>query len=642
MALLDGDFKEFTYQAKHLGDILATMSEEEKFPALAWSEQEKAEKNTLFKGNLDSFENYTYGLYPILLENKKPDFHYIIDADFDYLYSAEGRQHYPLHFANIMFRGSAKSHKVKSSTLRGLIYRQFWNGLYASDKPTKIEEDLEFLRIHLTANPRITGTKEYGYRNGIMPRQYQLSSIDDDPMSRIMKKSTAKRMRMGHGGGLSILALNRAQGKYETKSRGSTNLGVRLDFFNGDDLENPDYVTEEDSYRLDVWFEKEVLNSMHPTRHTISVSATILGPYSWAQRYVLENPVNFWHRVNYVPCWKEGKYEEESAWEDRHPAKALLEEKDRLRKKGMVSVFMTEKELLARTSELQIFKPEWVRYHDAGITSLEYNDKTDEYMLSCTVFDHTRNRLSEIYKRPLARIIIITDPAVSDSERSANFAALCLAFDHQYNIFILELFRDKGNKIVEMFKEVFEMGLRQRSKTIVVESFGFQQVLVPILPYIRPDNAKHIGIFPYKSVRDKHGRIVATTALWREGRIFIPTQCNYYPMDQYDAEGKLLPEAQFEDMTKCLLSEYENYIKPTGKKAKESNKIDMLDALGQGIEYVPRETIEGEKPEGQKSEWQAQIDEHFNYSKEDIATWYHMRGKPAPDEVKGSGFWGGM
>lgn len=196
-------------------------------------------------------------------------------------------------------------------------------------------------------------------------------------------------------------------------------------------------------------------------------------------------------------CFREDVEPEESQWEERFPAKTLLEQKAAHIARNQLSLWLREMECKITATESALFKGEWLNYWD---------------MLPDTGM----------------RVYMAIDPAPPLSEearhkgRNTDPQVIVAVGFHQGKTYLLEYSMGRDQDPEDTAVEFFRMAAKWKPRAVGVESIAYQRTLAYFLRNKMRQTGKHYYIQEINDRRKKRDRIIqALTGRASNGCLYV-------------------------------------------------------------------------------------------------------------------------
>lgn len=266
-----------------------------------------------------------------------------------------------------------------------------------------------------------------------------------------------------------------------------------------DDLEDDESVKSQDLRdKLEKWFRFNLLRGLSKKKNKIIYVGTLLDEKALLTRISQKKEPIFqsWDVLFYTAITENG----ESFWEEQFPIEYLRGIRDNPEHPDFVGELVFDQEMMnhPRNEKDRIIKPEWV----------------DNYMYSGYEKDEKWMHSLEVY--------IIIDPAISQKEKSSDFALHTMGIDSLGHSWHLNTIRGKFS-IEDQIKYTIDEYERWRGtcKGIGIESIAYQKVLSQL---IRTECAKR-RLYPnIKEIfthKDKSTKMVSVSPRFQGGLVHL-------------------------------------------------------------------------------------------------------------------------
>ena len=180
------------------------------------------------------------------------------------------------------------------------------------------------------------------------------------------------------------------------------------------------------------------------------------------------------------PEWKSAVYscfdeKGQSRWEVRYPTEAFIKDKEHHIRRGMLSLWMREKECKIVSTEMAAFRLE----------NLKYYEKLPDY----------------------ATYLLAIDPASSDSKEADDMAMTVVAF-HTGDVYVADYRLFRGYDFDHLASEFFFFLRTYHPRQVIVESVSYQRTLVWHLRREMEKQRTFATILPVEDRRRKSDRII--------------------------------------------------------------------------------------------------------------------------------------
>lgn len=303
------------------------------------------------------------------------------------------------------------------------------------------------------------------------------------------------------------------------------------------------------------WLLQSAVPSLDPQKGKICVIGT-----PQHQRCLVEilKEMKGWKNL----CFKPDMENNIALWEDWQPIKKLRQKKKELESIGRASVFYREYLCEIVGDEDQLFKEEYIKYHNYDLDI----DKDG------------RHFLRDGDTRIPVNVFIGVDPASSVRSTADYSVIMPVAVDEQNNRYILQYYRNRATpmKLSETIIEYFKM---LKPVKVRIESVGYQEMLRDYLRQRCDDEGIFIsGLEIKESPRtSKSSRLETMQPYFAQGKMYIKKDMQeikdellLYPRGKHDD----LLDGLFYAMKKCYPPAHTNYVGTEKKKTHSYREVD--------------------------------------------------------------------
>jgi hypothetical protein len=369
----------------------------------------------------------------------------------------------------ITFRGGAKSTLLEESTLLLSLRGLFKNVIIIGDNETRAAERLQAITHEVETNERIY--EVFGHQRGAVWTN-----------TRAVLKSGTYLQAYGRG-----MALRGA--KYHTH---------RPDLAVLDDIESEDSVNTPESIQKTMrWLTGALIPAMSKPYH-IRMAATPLHPNAACVQLSRRDEVNdkpsFFHTIK-VPVYSYDNSDPpvlRSAWPERNPLSAMLEEKDKYESMGMAREF-----------------------------AQEYLCEADAE--STTAFESTDLPIDTTLKHTYQPTLVIVDPARTAKKTSSLTGVVVCSWDND-KIIVWEA-EGYMHRPADIIEKVFELNEKYNPTQILIEKDGLEEFLLQPFRTEQVKRNTFIPLLPVSAPKGKLDFIRALQPYVKAGDIVLAKPC---------------------------------------------------------------------------------------------------------------------
>jgi predicted phage terminase large subunit-like protein len=304
------------------------------------------------------------------------------------------------------------------------------------------------------------------------------------------------------------------------------------------------------------WLLQSAVPSLDPQRGKICVIGT-----PQHQRCLVEvlKEMRGWHNL----CFKPDMDNNIALWEEWQPIEKLKEKKKELESIGRTSVFYREYLCEIVGDEDQLFKEEYIQYHNFDLDI----DKDGKHFL--------KNK-SERFP---VNVFIGVDPASSVRSTADYSVIMPVAVDEHNNRYVLQYYRNRATPM-QLSETIIEYFKVLRPVKVRIESVGYQEML---RDYIR-QRCDEEGIFisgleiKENPRTSKSSRLETMQPYFAQKKMFIrkdqpeiKDELLLYPRGKHDD----LLDGLFYAMKKCYIPSHSTYSGTVKKKTNRQSSDDI-------------------------------------------------------------------
>lgn len=372
-------------------------------------------------------------------------------------------------YVNILaFRGAAKTTRARTFTSKRIAYGASRTILYIGSSEDAALRSIRWIKRQITHNPLYSGT--FGLSPGDKWAENEIEirhSLLDHPIW--------------------ILGV----GITSTQIRGINFDDYRPDLIVGDDvLQDENSATEEQRTKISDLLLSAVKNSLISRMEEPNAKMVLLNTPQHRNDFSQQAKLDPEFHTVEIPCWTPETahlpvLQQVSCWEELYPTSDLRAEKLAATQRNKLSIFTREKEVKLTVSELQAFRPTWLKI--------------------------TNNKPAHAF------CVLGVDPLPPPSDRELAKGLVGKDFEAQYvwgrengEYYLMEGLRNQGHDPNWSIATFFYLARKYRIARAVVESIAYQRTLKWLLEQEMRRRREYYVIIPLADKRKKQTRIIST------------------------------------------------------------------------------------------------------------------------------------
>jgi predicted phage terminase large subunit-like protein len=158
----------------------------------------------------------------------------------------------------------------------------------------------------------------------------------------------------------------------------------------------------------------------------------------------------------------------------------------------------------------------------------------------------------------MKQIIMAVDPAISEKTTADYFAIVVIGIDHDGNIWILDMFRDRIGDIDVQVSKIIEMAKHWKPDKLKVESVAYQAGLSRAVRNAAAKAGTHLPIFEVRPDKDKFRRAVIHSANFAGS--LVHTRQDHPLFDAFVEEILNFPVGEHDDMFDAYMHAAEDSV----------------------------------------------------------------------------------
>ena len=293
------------------------------------------------------------------------------------------------------------------------------------------------------------------------------------------------------------------------------------------------------------WLLQSAVPSLDPKKGKIIVIGT-----PQHQRCMVEilKEMKGWKNMHFSPDLKKNV----ALWEEWQPIKKLQQKKEELESIGRSSVFYREYMCQIIGDEDQLFKLEYIQYHDY---ELEIDDANRHFLVNKD-------------KKIPVNVFMGVDPA-SSVRKTADYSVIMpVAVDEQNNRYILQYYRNRATPM-QLAESIIEYFKLFKPVKVRVESVGYQEMLREYLRQRCDEERIFIsGLEIKESPRtSKSSRLETMQPYFAQKKVYMKEN-----MEELKDELLLYPRGKHDDLLDGLFYATKKCFPPAHKESEIKNK----------------------------------------------------------------------